>query len=130
VAVALVTAVAAGGVAAAIAAPMAGLAVGVATLLVLLVPRLRFLLALAAVGCVAAAGVYVAVHQVQLRVPDNGAWPQSFGTASQWAWAGVVFLGADGAVDVALRARRRRLARKVRNASAEDGTMVAGSPPA
>jgi hypothetical protein len=130
VAVALVTAVAAGGVAAAIAAPMAGLAVGVATLLVLLVPRLRFLLALAAVGCVAAAGVYVAVHQVQLRVPDNGAWPQSFGTASQWAWAGVVFLGADGAVDVALRARQRRLARKVRNASAEDGTMVAESPPA
>ena len=44
-------------------------------------------------------------------VPDNGAWPQSFGTASQWAWAGVVFLGADGAVDVALRARRRRLDR-------------------
>jgi hypothetical protein len=50
----------------------------------------------------------VVVHQSQLQVPDNGAWPQSFGTASQWAWAGVVFLGADGVVDVALRSRRRR----------------------
>jgi len=130
VGVALVTAVAAGAVAAAIATPMAGLAVGAATLLVLLVPRLRFLLAVAAVGCVAVAGVYVAVHQVQLRVPDNGAWPQSFGTASQWAWAGVVFLGADGAVDVALRARQRRLARKAQAASADDGTMVVESSPA
>jgi hypothetical protein len=112
VAVSVLTAVVAGAVAAAAAAPRAGLAVGVATLVVLLVPRLRFVLGLAAVACVVAAGAYVAVHQSQLHVPDNGAWPQSFGTASQWAWAGVVFLGADGAVDVALRARRRRLDRR------------------
>jgi len=110
--VAVVTAVLAGGVAAAVATPRAGVAVGAATLVVLLVPRLRFLLAMAAVGCVAAAGIYVAVHQGQTLSPDNGAWPQSFGVASQWAWAGVVFLGADGAVDVALRARKRRLDRK------------------
>ena len=87
-----------------------------------------------AVGCVAAAGIFVAVHQGQLVVPDNGAWPRSFGTASQWAWAGVVFLGADGAVDVALRARRRRLDRRtgdgddagetVATASAGDGTVA------
>ena len=102
----------AGGVAAAIAQPLAGAAVGVATLVVLLVPRLRVLLALAAVACVAGAGIYVAVHQLQTVSPDNGAWPQSFGTASRWAWAGVVLLGADGAVDVALRARRRRLDRR------------------
>ncbi len=109
--VALLTGAVSGGVAAAVATPRAGLAVGAATLVVLLVPRLRFLLGVAAVGCVVAAAAYVAVHQNQVHVPDNGAWPQSFGTASQWAWAGVVFLGADGAVDVALRARRRRLAR-------------------
>ena len=107
--VAVVTAVVAGFVAAAIAAPRAGLGVGLATLVVLLVPRLRFLLGVAAVACVVAAAAYVVVHQQQLQVPDNGAWPQSFGTASQWAWAGIVFLGADGAVDVVLRARRRRL---------------------
>jgi len=47
-------------------------------------------------------------------VPDNGAWPTSFGVASTWAWAGVVFLGADGVVDVVLRARQRRVdARRV-----------------
>ncbi len=110
--VSVVTAVVAGGVAAAIATPRAGLGVAVATLVVLLVPRLRFVLALAAVACVAGAGIYVAVHQSQIVAPDNGAWPQSFAVASQWAWAGVVFLGADGAVDVALRARKRRLDRR------------------
>ena len=108
--VSVVTAATAGAVAAAIATPRAGLAVGVATLVVLLVPRLRFLLCMAAVGCVVAAATYVVVHQNQVQVPNDGAWPASFETASQWAWAGVVFLGADGAVDVALRARLRRLA--------------------
>ena len=112
VVMAMVAAAVAGVVAAAIATPRAGLGVGAATLLVLLVPRLRFVLAIAAVTCVAAAGIYVAVHQAQLKVPDNGAWPQSFGEASEWAWAGVVFLGADGVVDGVLRARKRRLDRK------------------
>jgi hypothetical protein len=121
--VAVVTAGLSGAVAAAIASPRAGLGVGVATLVVLVVPRLRFLLALAAVACVAAGGIYVAVHQSQVAAPDNGAWPQSFQEASDWAWAGVVFLGADGAVDVALRARQRRLARR----TADDG--AAGADP-
>jgi hypothetical protein len=106
--VSVVTAVAAGGVAAAVAAPRVGLVVGAATLLVLLVPRLRFVLGTAAVACVMAAAAYVVVHQHQFPVPDNGSWPHSFEVASEWAWAGVVFLGADGAVDVALRARARR----------------------
>jgi arabinofuranan 3-O-arabinosyltransferase len=131
--VSVVTAIAAGLVAAAIASPRAGGAVAVATLVVLLVPRLRFLLALAAVGCVVAAAAYVGVHQYQIRVPDNGAWPQSFGVASQWAWAGIVFLGAEGAVDVALRARRRRAARRDaggRDASGRDaaGDVDTGGP--
>ncbi len=117
--VSIVTAAVTGVVAAAVAAPVAGLAVGAATLAVLLVPRLRMVLGVAAVACVVTAAAYVAVHQTQVHVPDNGAWPQSFGTASQWAWAGVVFLGADGAVDVALRARERRLAR--RSAAGRDG---------
>ena len=105
----MIAAVVAAGVAAAITSTVAGLIVGGATLVVLLVPRLRFLLAMAAVGCVAVAGIYVAVHQHQITMPDNGAWPQSFGAASNWAWAGIVFLGADGIVDAVLRARRRRV---------------------
>ena len=124
--VSVLTGLVAGAVAAAVATPRAGLAVAAGTVLVLLVPRLRFLLGIAAVGCVAAAGIYVAVHQGQSHAPDNGAWPQAFGTASQWAWAGVVFLGADGAVDVALRARRRRLDRRGAGA---DGAAVASVPP-
>lgn len=109
---AVVAAGLAGLVASAIASPMAGLGVGVGTLTVLLVPRLRFLVGMAAVGCVAVAGMYVAVHQNQHPVPDNGAWPQSFAKASTWAWAGVVLLGADGIVDAVLRARQRRTDRQ------------------
>jgi hypothetical protein len=127
--VAVVTAAGSGAVAAAIASRRAGLVVGVATLVVLLVPRLRIVLGLVAVACVVAAAVYVAVHQNQVRVPDNGAWPQSFGVASRWAWAGVVFLGADGAVDVALRARRRRLDRQAA-ARGADGAGRPGDLPA
>ena len=109
---AVVAAGLAGLVASAIASPMAGLGVGVGALTVLLVPRLRFLVGMAAVGCVAVAGMYVAVHQNQHPVPDNGAWPQSFAKASTWAWAGVVLLGADGIVDAVLRARQRRTDRQ------------------
>jgi hypothetical protein len=128
VVVSVVTAAVAGLVAAGVAAPRAGLAVGVAVFVVLLVPRFRFVLAMAAVGCVVAAAVYVAVHQNQLHVPDNGSWPQSFGVASEWAWAGVVFLGADGAVDVALRARRRRLDRRAARDAAGAGEAAGPEP--
>jgi arabinofuranan 3-O-arabinosyltransferase len=110
--VAIVAAGTAGLVAGAIASPVAGACVGGGTLMVLLVPRLRFLIGLAAVGCVAGAALYVAVHQNRNPVPDNGAWPQSFGEASKWAWAGVVLLGADGVVDGVLRARKRGIERR------------------
>ena len=75
----------------------------------------------------AAAGIYVAVHQAQLKVPDNGAWPQSFGEASEWAWAGVVFLGADGVVDGVLRARKRRLDRKAGAMAIEGDLPMTGA---
>jgi hypothetical protein len=97
-----------GAVAAAIATPTAGLAVGVATIAVLLVPRLRILLGLAAIAGIVAAGWYTAAHQAAAHVPANGSWPLSFGTASTLAWAGVVFLGADGVVEAVLGRRRRR----------------------
>ena len=116
--VSVITGALAGLIAAAIASPLAGLCVGGATIVVLLVPRLRFLLGIAAVGCVAAAAGYVVLHQHHFHIPDNGSWPHSFGVAGEWAWAGVVFLGADGAVDVALRARQRRAERRT---SAEQG---------
>jgi arabinofuranan 3-O-arabinosyltransferase len=104
----LVTGVVTGALAGAIATPDAGLAVGVATVLVLLVPRLRIVLGLLAIAGIVAAGVYTTVHQAALHVPPNGSWPLSFGKASTLAWAGVVFLGADGVVEVVLRRPLRR----------------------
>ena len=106
--VAVVTGVLAGGVAAAIAAPFVGLAAGVATTVVLLVPRLRIVLGLAAIAGIVAAGEYTAATQAAQHVLPDGSWPLSFQKAADYAWAGVVFLGADGVVDMILRHRRRR----------------------
>jgi hypothetical protein len=106
--VALVTGVVAGGVAVVIAAPLVGLAVGVATAVVLLVPRLRIVLGLAAIAGIVAAGEYTAATQAAQHVLADGSWPLSFQKAADYAWAGVVFLGADGVVDVILRNRRRQ----------------------
>jgi hypothetical protein len=109
--VALIAAVAVGVVGAAIAAPLTGLAVGVATGLVLLVPRLRAIIGIVAVAGVVAAGVYTAVHQAAVHAPVNGSWPLYFGTASKLAWVGVVFLGTDAVVGIVLGRRRLRLRR-------------------
>ena len=82
-------------------------------MVVLLVPALRIVLGILAMAGVVAAGVYVAVHQRQAQVPAGGTWPLSFNTASKLAWAGVVFLGADGAVEMIQRGSsvlRRRAA--------------------
>jgi hypothetical protein len=106
VVIALISGLVAGGVAAAVTAPAVGLAVGGATALVLLVPRLRILLGLMAVAGIAAAGLYVAVHQHRAQVLANGNWPLSFEKASRLAWAGVVFLGADGLVGAVLDRRQ------------------------
>jgi hypothetical protein len=96
-----------GAVAGIISAPITGLIVGAATLTVLLVPRLRTLLGLAAIGCVLAAGLYVVAHQSAAHVTADGAWPSQFGLASSLTWAGVVFLGADTTVEVFRRWRAR-----------------------
>ena len=105
--VALVTGLLSGSVAAVIAAPLVGLAAGVATTVVLLVPRLRVLLGLAAIAGIVAAGGYTAAHQATEHIPVsvNGSWPIYFGTASRLAWVGVIFLGADAVVGVVLRRR-------------------------
>ncbi len=104
VAVAAVGGVVTGAVAGAISSGLAGLAVGVATVVVLLVPRLRIILGVVAVAGIVVAGAYVALHQHADQVPPGGDWTMSFGTASGLAWAGVVFLGADAVVEVVLGA--------------------------
>jgi arabinofuranan 3-O-arabinosyltransferase len=101
----LATGVAVGLVAGLIASPLAGSAAGIATVVALLIPRLRIVLGLVAIAAVVAAGAFVAIYQARHQVPADGAWPLSFNTASQLAWAGVAFLGADAVVDVVLRRR-------------------------
>jgi arabinofuranan 3-O-arabinosyltransferase len=105
--VALVAGPITGGLAAAVATPLVGLAAGAATVVVLLVPRLRVILGVAAIAGVGAAGWYTAAHQAATHVPANGSWPLAFATAGQLAWAGVVFLGADGMVEAVLTRRAR-----------------------
>jgi hypothetical protein len=115
--------------AAAIATPLAGLAVGVATVAVLFVPRLRVILGVAAVAGIVAAGWYTAAHQAALRVPANGSWPLSFGTAATLAWAGVVFLGADGVVEAVMRRRQRRQLRAHEPGPTEDDASPDAAAP-
>jgi hypothetical protein len=117
--VALVTGALTGAVAALIAMPVAGLAVAVASVVVLLVPRLRLALGLIAVAGIGAAGIYTVVHQATAVVPPGGSWTLSFDVANRLAWTGVVFLGADAVVEALLTRRRAR----------SDGSGSAGSPP-
>jgi arabinofuranan 3-O-arabinosyltransferase len=91
-----------------IAAPFTGVVVGVAAFLTLRSPRMKWLLVLAAVACIAAAGTFVTLHQAIAPTRAYGGWPVGFGTASSLAWAGVLFLGADAVCELTARIRRRR----------------------
>ncbi|HVB93315.1 MAG TPA: hypothetical protein VND67_03270, partial [Acidimicrobiales bacterium] len=86
-----------------ISRPVTGLAVGVATLLALLVPRTRLLLGVAAVGLMIAAGTYTVVEQARFHIAVNGNWAMHFDLSSDLAWAAVVFLAADATVEVIRR---------------------------
>ncbi len=123
--VALVAGVVAGGVAASISSAAAGLGVAAALIAVLLIPRLRVVLGLAAIAGVVAAGAYTAVHQAQTHVPAGGDWPTAFATAATLTWVGVVFLGADAVADVILR----RPARTIRGSDPDVGGAVDGAAP-
>ena len=104
---AIVAGVVVGALGAAAASPLVGLVVGLVTVAVALLPRLRFVVALAAGACVLQAGIYTAVHQLQLHLPADGSWPKAFDTAARWAWVAVLLLAADGAAEVVRRSRRR-----------------------
>ena len=108
--VSLVVGAVTGGVAAAIAAPLPGLLVGVATVAALLLPRARLVLGLVAVALVAAAGLSVLIQQSHQHFVTSGTWPTNFQSAGNLVWAGVVFLGADAAVEIVRRRQTRATA--------------------
>jgi hypothetical protein len=104
--VAVVSGTLTGAIGAAISSVGIGVAAGIATGVVLLVPRLRILLGAAAVAGIVGAGVYTVAHQHADKLPAGGEWTTFFATASSLAWAGMVFLAADGVVEVLQRRER------------------------
>jgi hypothetical protein len=104
VVIALVT----GGIAAAISSPLVGLAAGVAVAVALLVPQVRAVTAVVAVGLLLAAGVTVVAGQVLHPVPESSDWASAYDRAGVLVWMAVVFLGADAVVETARSMVRRR----------------------
>ncbi len=91
-------------IAAAIVAPLAGLAVGAVLLLGLLVDRVRVILVLGALGLIILTDVVMARGQSLHRfVPDIN-WPAHFPVANSFTWLAICLLGAD-AIVVAVRVR-------------------------
>ena len=97
-----------GVVAGVVASPLVGLLVGAASLVALLLPRLRLLLGLTAFGCVVAAGGYVLVEQSTHHYMPGGNWPEDFAVAGSLTWAAVVFLMADAGVELVRRRQGRQ----------------------
>ena len=93
-----------GSIAAAIVAPLAGLAVGAVLLLGLLVDRVRVILVLGALGLIILTDVVMARGQSLHRfVPDIN-WPAHFPVANSFTWLAICLLAAD-AIVVAVRVR-------------------------
>jgi len=86
---------------------VAGAATAVAVLLALWRSAARWLLSLSAIGFVGAAGVLTVVEQTRHHYSPGSGWPHNFETAGVLAFAGVIALAADAAVEVARRPRRR-----------------------
>lgn len=85
--------------------PTIGGLVGGATLVVMLRPRLRWLLTVGAPSMLAAAGGYVIIQQTRNQYPAVFEWPTFFESIHDVAWLGVVLLVADAVIEV-VRSRR------------------------
>jgi TRAP-type C4-dicarboxylate transport system permease small subunit len=85
------------------AAPVVGLAVAV----VVLRPKLRALLTIGAVLCVAISGLYVVQLEVRYNFPAGSDWPSSFSAVTWVAWLAVALLVVDAVIEH-LRSIRRQ----------------------
>jgi hypothetical protein len=99
--------VVAGGVAAAVVTPAAGIPVAVGALLAAVTGYGRVVLAVGAVGLLVAVDRMVAAAQGTFHYAAQFGWPDHFETASTVAWLAVMALGADALVQE-VRARRAR----------------------
>ncbi len=107
-----IIAVVTGAVAGVISAPLVGLAAGVAVAIALVVPQVRAVTSIVAVGLLVAAGVFVVHGQAVHRLPESSDWASAYESAGVLVWMAVVFLGADAVVETARQKARRRRARR------------------
>jgi hypothetical protein len=85
------------------AAPVVALAVGV----VVLRPRLRSVLTIGAVACVAISGLYVVQLELRYHFPSGSDWPSNFSSVTWVAWLAVALLVVDAVIEH-LRSIRRQ----------------------
>jgi hypothetical protein len=85
------------------AAPVVALAVAV----VLLRPRLRVLLTIGAVACLAISGLYVLQLELRFKFPSGSDWPSNFSSVTWVAWLAVALLMVDAVIEH-LRSIRRQ----------------------
>ncbi len=97
-----------GAVAGAISAPLIGLAAGLAVAVALVVPRIRSVISLVAVGFIVAAAISVVGGQALHPQAESSDWPAAYHGAAVLVWIAVVFLGADTVVEAAWRLAARR----------------------
>ena len=107
-----IIAVVTGAVAGVISAPLVGLAAGVAVAIALVVPQVRAVTSIVAVGLLVAAGVFVVHGQAVHALPESSDWASAYESAGVLVWMAVVFLGADAVVETARQKARRRRARR------------------
>jgi hypothetical protein len=85
------------------AAPVVALAVAV----MLLRPRLRALLTIGAVACLAISGLYVLQLELRYNFPSGSDWPSNFSSVTWVAWLAVALLVVDAVIEH-LRSIRRQ----------------------
>ncbi len=107
-----IVAVVTGAVAGVISAPLIGLAAGVAVAIALVVPQVRAVTSVVAVGLLVAAGVFVVHGQAQHALPESSDWASAYESAGVLVWMAVVFLGADAVVETVRQKARRRARRE------------------
>jgi hypothetical protein len=87
-------------------APLPGLLVGLAALVVLAKPRWRGLLSLGAVALFSVSALYVVQLQLRYHFPAKLEWPEHFDKVALIPWIAVAFLMVDSIIEH-LRSRRR-----------------------
>lgn len=111
----------AGGLAAVVIAPWAGLVLAGLLLLVLWQPSLRALLGFTAAVLLGIAGLYVAIQQIGHHYPPVFEWPTAFPRARPMAWFAVALVAADALVEILRGGTRPHGARDGRGDVADDG---------